>query len=258
MRSRHLIVGNWKMNLGPKAATELAVALGTVCKSLARTDVWVTPSALSIPAVVQVLKSTPIAVGTQNVHWLAAGAQTGETSPEFAKEVGCSFTLVGHSERRHLFGESCTLVAERAKGALQAGLTIIVCTGETMPEREAGKTESVIAEQLTTVFEKIAPEQSEKVIVAYEPVWAIGTGKVAEISDIESAHGFIQKLWQDRFKGTAQILYGGSVNPTNFAAILASGLVDGALVGGASLKLDQLTELIKIAEATPASLPKRA
>lgn len=239
------------MNLGPSAATTYARQLKESITNLSRTDVWVAPATISLAAAAEELKGSAINVGAQNVHWVDAGAYTGETSPLFLKDIGATFSLTGHSERRTYFGETSESVAQRTQGALKAGLDAIVCIGETENERVTGKTEAVIESQLQPVLAGLSAEAAQKVILAYEPVWAIGTGKVASISDIRETHQFIQKVWEShKLPGTATILYGGSVNPTNFAEILALKEVHGALVGGASIKLDQWLELIKIAEAT--------
>jgi triosephosphate isomerase (TIM) len=252
MRSRHLLAGNWKMNLGPNQARAYAKQLKEAIKPLAKSDVWVAPATVSLAPVAEELKGTAIKVGAQNVHWAESGAFTGETSPLFLKDLGATFTLTGHSERRQYFGETSETVAQRTQAALKAGLEVIVCFGETETERTTGKTERVIEEQLQPVLSGLSAESCPKVVLAYEPVWAIGTGKVASLKDIQDAHQHIQKVWSSHnLPGSAVILYGGSVNPSNFSEILALKEVHGALVGGASIKLDQWLELIKIAEATP-------
>jgi triosephosphate isomerase len=252
MRSKHLLAGNWKMNLGPSAAAAYARQLKEAIGNLSKTDAWVAPATISLAAAAEELKGSHIHVGAQNVHWVDAGAFTGETSPLFLKDIGATFSLTGHSERRTYFGETSESVAQRTQGALKAGLDAIVCIGETENERVTGKTEAVIEAQLQPVLAGLSADAAKNVILAYEPVWAIGTGKVASINDIRETHQFIQKVWEShKLPGTATILYGGSVNPSNFAEILALKEVHGALVGGASIKLDQWLELIKIAESTP-------
>lgn len=252
MRSKHLLAGNWKMNLGPSAAAAYARQLKGAIGNLSKTDVWVAPATISLAAAAEELKGSHIHVGAQNIHWVDAGAYTGETSPLFLKDIGATFSLTGHSERRTYFGETSESVAQRTQGALKAGLDAVVCIGETENDRVTGKTEAVIDAQLQPVLAGLSADAAQKVILAYEPVWAIGTGKVASINDIRETHQFIQKVWENhKLPGTATILYGGSVNPSNFAEILALKEVHGALVGGASIKLDQWLELIKIAEATP-------
>lgn len=251
MRFRHLLAGNWKMNLGPAQARAYAKQLKESVQTLSKTDVWVAPPAVSLAAVAEELKGSTLSVGAQNVHWADSGAFTGETSPLFLKDLGATFTLTGHSERRQYFGESSETTAQRTQAALKAGLEVIVCFGETENERVTGKTERVIEEQLQPVLSGLSKESCAKVVLAYEPVWAIGTGKVASLKNIQDAHQHIQKVWSSHnLPGSAVILYGGSVNPSNFAEILAIKEVHGALVGGASIKLDQWLELIKIAEAT--------
>lgn len=239
------------MNLGPAQASAFSGELKTKLPSLQSTDVWIAPPAVSMANAIHELRDTPIKVGAQNVHWATSGAFTGETSPLFLQEMGASFSLVGHSERRTYFGETSEIVAERMRAALEAGLVAVVCIGETENERVSGQTEQVLQDQLAPVFEALGTSLSDHVVLAYEPVWAIGTGRVASIEEIASTHRFIHTLWQRAsFKDKATILYGGSVNPQNFAQILALPEVDGALVGGSSIKLDQWLDLIQIAEAT--------
>ncbi len=240
------------MNLGPKEARPFARELKAKACATSRTDVWVTPPTASLEAVASELSGTPIAVGAQNVHWANAGAFTGETSPLFLADLGVKFSLVGHSERRTLFGETSEQVAQRTKNALSAGLTAVVCIGETEAERTSQQTEAVLLEQLTPVLDVVDANSAVRVIVAYEPVWAIGTGKVASLQEIQDAHRFIISTWNSRkLSRPAVVLYGGSVNPGNFSEILRLPEVDGALVGGASIKIDQWLSLISIAEETP-------
>lgn len=251
MRTKHLLAGNWKMNLGPTQASSYAAQLKDAIQPLSKTDVWVAPATISAAVVAEELKGTALQVGAQNVHWADSGAFTGETSPLFLKDIGATFTLTGHSERRQFFGETSETTAQRTQAALKAGLEVIVCIGETESERTSGLTKRVLEEQLQPVLAGLSADTATKVILAYEPVWAIGTGKVASITDIQETHQHIQKVWTSHnLPGTAVILYGGSVNPTNFAEILALEEVHGALVGGASIKLDQWLELIAIAERT--------
>lgn len=252
MRDKHLLIGNWKMNLGPSDGAAFARELREKLSPPSRTDVWVAPPTISLPPVAAALSGSCIPVGAQNVHWATSGAFTGETSPLFLKDLGATFAILGHSERRTLFGETSALVAERTKSALAAGLVAVVCIGETEAERTSGRTERVVAEQLAPVLDVLSPETASRVVLAYEPVWAIGTGKVATLKEIQDAHKFIQSEWISRKLGaSAAILYGGSVNPGNFAEILSLAEVDGALVGGASIKLEQWLALVEIAERTP-------
>ena len=251
MRSKHLLVGNWKMNLGPKQGSSYARQLRESLTALNRTDVWVAPPFASLPIVASELKGSLISVGAQNVHWAESGAFTGETAPSFLTELGATFSLTGHSERRTYFGETSGQVGQRTAAAINAGLSVIACIGETEAERGAGTTEKILEAQLKPILSSITKDSVDNLVLAYEPVWAIGTGKVASLDDIRGAHQFIQKVWSAHsLPGTATILYGGSVNPTNFTEILTLKEVHGALVGGASIKLDQWMELIQISEAT--------
>jgi triosephosphate isomerase len=246
-----LLIGNWKMNLGPSEAKAFARSLREQFPTGATARVWITPPAISAAGVVAELTGSAINVGSQNVHWANSGAFTGETSPAFAKDLGLTFTLVGHSERRTLFGETSEQVALRMKAALDAGLTAVVCVGETETERSAGRTEAVLNAQLAPIFANFTRSTAANVIIAYEPVWAIGTGKVASEAEIQQTHRFLHGLWTQHHQQTrCTILYGGSVTPSNFAGIIALPEVNGALVGGASIKLDQWLDLIAIADRT--------
>jgi triosephosphate isomerase len=204
---------------------------------------------ISSPAGQTVASGYTVQLGAQNVHWANSGAFTGETSPNFLKDLGATFSLVGHSERRTYFGETSEQVALRTSAALQAGLVPVVCFGESESERADGRTEAVIEQQLTPILARLDSESAKHVVLAYEPVWAIGTGRVASLNEIAAAHAFIHSIWNRyNFDSSAVVLYGGSVNPSNFEEILALKDVDGALVGGASIKLDQWLALVGIAE----------
>ena len=242
----HLIVGNWKMNLGMAGSAEAAAQIARAAAESSGTGVWIAPPVTSIPAVVNAVKGSPVKVGAQNSHWEESGAYTGEISPVWLKEIGCTFAIVGHSERRKIFKEDSPLVAKRAAGVLAHGLTAIICVGETWDEREAGSTMPVLKGQLEPVFDTIKDMNISKIIFAYEPVWAIGTGKVAEVPDVEEAHRMIKERTTEVFGTSLPVLYGGSVTPATWPALAASKLVDGALVGGASLKPDQFAEIIKV------------
>jgi len=244
-----LLVGNWKMNLSPSQAADFARSMRGDLPPLTNTSVWVSPPIISAAHVARELAGSPIKVGAQNIHWENSGAFTGETAPIFARDLGLSFSLVGHSERRSLFGETSEQVARRMKGALDAGLTPIVCMGETEAERAMGLTEKILDAQLEPLYPNLTPETARKVILAYEPVWAIGTGKVASEDEIQATHKYIQDSWMEQgYEAPPTILYGGSVNPQNCAGIIALPAVQGALVGGASIKLSQWLELIRISE----------
>jgi triosephosphate isomerase len=219
-----LIAGNWKMYKGPAEAAEFCLGLRE--QELDGVDVVVCPPYLSLAVAVQLLAGTEIAVAAQNVHWADAGAYTGEIAAPMLRELGVYGTIVGHSERRQYFGETDETVGKRAHAALQAGLFVIACVGETKQERETGQTEEVLRRQLSVL------EPDDNLVVAYEPVWAIGTGKTATPELAQEAHAFIKSLLD------VPVLYGGSVKPENAGELLAQADLDGALVGGASLDLE--------------------
>jgi triosephosphate isomerase len=228
-----LIAGNWKMYKGPSETAEFCLGLRE--QELDRVDVVVCPPYVSLTVAVQLLAGTEIAVAAQNVHWEDEGAYTGEISARMLREVGVYGTIVGHSERRQYFGETDETVGRRVHSALQAGLFVIACVGETEEERETGQTEAVLRRQLSVL------EPDENLVVAYEPVWAIGTGKTATPATAQQAHAFIKSLLN------VPVLYGGSVKPENAAELLAQEDLDGALVGGASLDLESFTAICRAA-----------
>jgi triosephosphate isomerase (TIM) len=228
-----LIAGNWKMYKGPSEASEFCLGLRE--QELDGVDVVVCPPYLSLTVAVQLLAGTEIAVAAQNVHWEDEGAYTGEVSARMLREVGVYGTIVGHSERRQYFGETDETVGKRVHAALQAGLFVIACVGETGEQRDTGQTEAVLRRQLSVL------EPDDNLVVAYEPVWAIGTGKTATPETAQEAHAFIKSLLN------VPVLYGGSVKPENAAELLAQADLDGALVGGASLDLESFTAICRAA-----------
>ena len=221
-----LIAGNWKMYKGQAEAAEFCIELKRKLPELEGIDVAVCPPFTSLAVAVQILAGTDIAVAAQNVHWEDEGAFTGEVSAPMLRELGVYGAIVGHSERRLFFGETDETTAKRARAALEAGLSVIACVGETEAEREAGETEDVLRRQVSVL------EAEDNLVVAYEPVWAIGTGKTATPEMAQEAHALIKSLLD------VPVLYGGSVKPENAAEILAQPAVDGALVGGASLDVE--------------------
>jgi triosephosphate isomerase (TIM) len=232
-----LIAGNWKMFKGPDETASFCRALRE--QELPEgVDVAVCPPAVSLQAAVQTLADTDLAVCAQNVHWEADGAFTGEISAAMLQELGVYGTLVGHSERRQHFGETDETVAKRAAAALEAGLWVIACVGETEAEREAGETEAVLRRQVSVL------DAHDRLVVAYEPVWAIGTGRTATPEIAQQAHAFVRSLLD------VPVLYGGSVKPDNAAELLALPDVDGALVGGASLDVDSFVAICRAAAAS--------
>jgi triosephosphate isomerase len=230
-----LIAGNWKMHKGAAETAAFCTALRERLAELGGVDVAVCPPFVSLDAAVQALAGTEIAVAAQNVHWAEQGAFTGEVSPAMLLELGVYGTIVGHSERRQLFGETDEGVARRAAAALDAGLWVIACVGETDAERERGDTEAVLQRQVSVL------QRHDQLVIAYEPVWAIGTGKTATPEQAQEAHAFIRGLLD------VPILYGGSVKPENAAELLAQPDVDGALVGGASLDVESFAAIVETA-----------
>jgi triosephosphate isomerase len=227
------IAGNWKMYKGPHEAGALCRALREA--PLGDVDVAVCPSYVSLVEAVQALAGTEIGVFAQNCHWEPEGPFTGEISAPMLRELGVYGTIVGHSERRQYFGETDGNVARRAEAALEYGLHVIVCVGETERERQAGETETVLRRQLSVL------EEDDNLVVAYEPVWAIGTGKTATPELAQEAHAFVKSLLG------VPVLYGGSVTPGNAADLLAQPDVDGALVGGASLDVESFAAICRAA-----------
>jgi triosephosphate isomerase len=227
-----LIAGNWKMFKGPRET-------GEFCRALREADlpedvdVVVCPPYVSLAEAVQALAGTEIGVFAQNCHWEREGPYTGEISPPLLLEIGVYGTIVGHSERRQLFGETDETVALRARAALEAGLHVIACVGETEAEREAGRTDEVLRRQVSVL------EEDESLVVAYEPVWAIGTGKTATAEMAQQAHELVKSLLD------VPVLYGGSVKPENAAELLGQPAVDGALVGGASLDVESFAAICR-------------
>jgi triosephosphate isomerase len=235
-----IYAANWKMNIGPSDARQFVRAfLDYVGARRDDRTMAFFPAALSVPAVVEALRDRPeILVGVQNVHREAAGAFTGETSASMAREAGARLVLVGHSERRHVFGETDEDTAAKMAQVAKAGLVPMLCVGETLEEREAGRTEEVVIRQLRAGLAGLEPAQAAQALIAYEPVWAIGTGRTATPTDASVVHGAIRKALREFVAERAPIvpiLYGGSVNRGNAKLLLTASDVDGLLVGGASL-----------------------
>ncbi len=240
---RPLIAGNWKMNTDRASAMELASGIASRANEASSADLLVCPPSVYLTSVGEALgQSSTVGLGAQNMHQEAKGAFTGETSAAMLKDIGAQFVILGHSERRHVFGETNEQINLKTSAALAAGLTPIVCVGELLEEREAGNTSQVIRSQFEDSLANVSAEQIALVILAYEPVWAIGTGKVATPEQAEEVHADLRKLLTERYNGqiaeSIRILYGGSVKPDNASELLSQPNVDGALVGGASLKVD--------------------
>jgi triosephosphate isomerase (TIM) len=248
MTNKNLLVANWKMNLGPSKSAQLARDLRELANGLKKTEIWVAPSPVCLPAVLEQVKGSGVRSGAQNVHWAATGAFTGEVSVPMLQELSADFAITGHSERRHQFGETNELVVKRSLGALSQGLGVIHCIGEKLDERERGETNAVLARQLEPLFAEARADSFGNLVIAYEPVWAIGTGKVASVEEIREAHAFISGILGKYGAAACPVLYGGSVTPENYAGIIALDLVNGALVGGASLTLEGMRKLAEISE----------
>jgi triosephosphate isomerase len=235
-----VLAGNWKMNKGPRATREFFLAFSDEYAARSDRTVIFFPPALSLTTAVEALVGrTDLQLGVQNVFWEKSGAYTGEISAPMAVEAGAHFALTGHSERRHVFGESDAEVGRKAAAALEAGLTPVICVGETLDERRAGRLEEVLERQCAAAFAPL-DTGAGPILLAYEPVWAIGTGVNATPEDATAAHRFLRERfakWRGRDEAqTLRILYGGSVKPDNAAELLAAPEVDGLLVGGASLE----------------------
>lgn len=246
---RPLMAGNWKMNTTAPEAAELARALRGALLDLPAVDVAVFPPFLSIPAVVEALKGTQISVGGQDLHGQPKGAFTGNVSGEMLRAAGCRMVLVGHSERRTYEKETGDLLAGKVRAALRAGLSPIFCCGETLPERQAGRAFPVVCQQLDEGLGWATASEMERIVVAYEPVWAIGTGVVASPEQAQEIHasirGWIDGRWGAGTARAARILYGGSVNAKNTAGIMSQADIDGALVGGASLDAGSFEAIVR-------------
>ncbi len=248
-----IIGGNWKMNKGtPSEAIEMLKEMIPLVKKISSVDIVIVPPFTALSSTIQTVKNTNIMVGAQNMYYEEKGAFTGEVSPIFLKELGCKYVILGHSERRDIFNESDDLINKKLKKALKSDLNPIVCIGEHLEEREAGRTKNVIENQFNLTFKDLKSEEFGRVIIAYEPIWAIGTGKTATPEQAEEIHIFIRELIANVYgKNTAEtvrIQYGGSIKPINAKEIFDKENIDGGLVGGASLQSKSLYEIIKAAE----------
>lgn len=235
-----LIAGNWKMNTDTAGAKQLAQAVAAEAGKNQGAELLVCPPSVYLGVVRDALGSAPVALGAQNVYHEANGAYTGEISTAMLVDLGVKYVILGHSERRHILKETDELINKKTHAVLKAGMRPIVCVGELLEEREAGRTADVIKTQFAGSLADISAEQILSVVIAYEPVWAIGTGKVATTDEAEEVHADLRRQLAERYNAEiadqVRILYGGSVKPDNAADLLAQPNVDGALIGGASLK----------------------
>ncbi len=251
-KRRKVIAGNWKMNLTPSEAKSFVGTLYEKVKNNRGCDIVVCVPAIDLPVVAKMCAGTAVKVGGQNVHFAKNGAYTGEISADMLVDAGAKYVIIGHSERRQYFGETDETVNLRTKAALAAGLTAIVCVGECLAEREQGITEEVVARQTKLALIDITPEQMKNVIIAYEPVWAIGTGKTATAEQADEVCKLIRNVIGAKYgKAIARaaiIQYGGSMNAANAAELLSMENIDGGLIGGASLKPADFAVIIEAAQ----------
>ncbi|HEB69313.1 MAG TPA: triose-phosphate isomerase [Desulfobulbus sp.] len=248
MKRIPLIAGNWKMHLTIGEAVSLAQEVAKSSQGLEDREVMIAPAATAIAAVAEAVAGSPVLVAGQNVAWEQQGAYTGEISPLMLTDAGATMAIIGHSERRHIFGEDNAMINQRMIGALAFGITPVLCVGETLDEREEGLTLKVLEIQVCEGLEGVSAEQVPQVVVAYEPVWAIGTGKTASKEQAQEAHRFIRDVLGDLYKKKLaeqiRILYGGSVKPENVDDLMAMPDIDGALVGGAALQSASFDRII--------------
>lgn len=242
-----IIAGNWKMNKTPEEAKELVTALVPLVKN-AKCDVVICPPFVDLCAVKPIIAGTNIHLGVQNIHWAEKGAFTGEISADMLKAHGVEYAIVGHSERRQYFGETDATVNQRAKAAIAAGITPIICVGESLEQRESGVTNAVVSGQTKAALDGIEAKDVETLVIAYEPIWAIGTGKTATKEDANATiaviRGAIAEVYGKDVAEKVRIQYGGSMNPKNASELMSMPEIDGGLIGGASLKAEDFSKVI--------------
>ncbi len=246
---RPIIAGNWKMHLVRSEAVSLADALKKTLRDVTDVEIVIAPAFTSLSAVAEVIERSNILLAAQDVHWESSGAYTGEISPAMLKDVGCTYVIVGHSERRQLFNETDTMINKKLRAVLAEGLRPILCIGETLEQRRSGNTLDVIRTQLKGGLQQIDAESLLKVVLAYEPVWAIGTGETATPEQAEEVHSDIRRFlaaqYSEEVAQAIRIQYGGSVKPENIKALMGEKDIDGALVGGASLKAESFVKIVR-------------
>jgi len=248
-KRRPILAGNWKMNMTATQARDLAGKLIPLVAGVKDRDIVLAPPFTALSAVGEAIKNTGIALSAQNLFWEDKGAFTGEVSAEMLLDSGCKYVIIGHSERRQYFGETDDTVNKKLRQALNKGLLPIVCVGETLTEREAGKAFEVIGRQIAGALKSVAAEEMKRVVIAYEPVWAIGTGKTATPVQANEVHSFIRQQVKAAYSADVadalRIQYGGSATPENVSSLMAMPDIDGALVGGASLKPESFASIVK-------------
>ncbi|HWY08028.1 MAG TPA: triose-phosphate isomerase [Candidatus Acidoferrales bacterium] len=248
-KRRRVIAGNWKMFKTQAETRAFFAAFNPLVAGVTDCDIAIAPPSINIPAAVEATRGTHIAISAQNVYWEKEGAFTGEISTGMLVEAGCRYAIIGHSERRHIFGETNEMVFKKTKAALAAGLMPIVCIGEMLADREAGRTENICKTQFHGSVGALTPEEFSRILVAYEPVWAIGTGHTATPEIAAAVHRFVRQCAAEMFNAdhaaALRILYGGSVKPDNIQGLMAQVELDGALVGGASLDPKSFASIVK-------------
>ncbi len=248
-----LIVGNWKMNLLVAEAAELALGVKGFVEKITDVRVILAPSFTLLHSVSQVLSGSKVELASQNFYFEKNGAYTGEVSPDMIKDAGCKYAILGHSERRQLFGETDELINKKILGALENDILAILCVGETGEQRKAGETHKIIESQVNKALDGLDNQQLREIVIAYEPVWAIGTGEDATAGQAAEIHGLIRKIVAGKYQGNETkpltMLYGGSVTPQNSRELLQNNEIDGVLVGGASLNIDSFCDIIKSAQS---------
>lgn len=252
MARTRLVAGNWKMHKTVAETRRFLLEFRNKLLGIdTRADVVVCPPFVSLETAVDAARGSSIGIGAQNAFWTSSGAYTGEVSPEMLESLGVRYVILGHSERRHVFGETDGEVNRKLLHVLSRDLTPIVCLGESLEERDAGRTEAVVAGQVRAALEGVAPDHARRLVVAYEPVWAIGTGRTASAETANEVHGLIREKLAVMFDGTSadriRILYGGSVKPENAESLMTRPEVDGVLVGGASLDAAAFAEIVRCA-----------
>ncbi|MFC1543017.1 triose-phosphate isomerase [Candidatus Neomarinimicrobiota bacterium] len=249
---RPIIAANWKMNKTPQEGYEFAQKLAAKAQNLNEVKFILFPSATGLFHIKEVLKDTAIEMGGQNIHFAREGAFTGETSSPMLSACGCQWVIIGHSERRHVFHESDTEIQSKITTALDDGLNVVLCIGELLEQRQAGSTEAVLKKQIRDDLAGMETYPIERLIIAYEPVWAIGTGVVATTEQAGESHAQVREILQELFPGLPDdevaILYGGSVKSSNAAQLIQTPGIDGFLIGGASLDIDEYVKIAEISE----------
>lgn len=252
MTRKKVIAGNWKMHKTVQESAQFVKDLRIKVLETKGVDIILCAPFTALFHISELLEDMPVGLGAQNMHWAPEGAYTGEISTAMLKSAGCEFVILGHSERRQYFGETNESVGQKVTAALEASLKSIVCIGETLEQRNAGQVESVLSQQLEGAFSNVTFENMKPVTIAYEPVWAIGTGVNAEPEQAVEAHQFIRGWLNEQFGNnlgeTTTILYGGSMKPANAESLLKNDDIDGGLIGGASLDVDKFSQLVSIAE----------